>query len=140
MKADRKNPGGWAIHFAAAALFGGVFLVTPTAHAAANCAVPGPRLDLHHISGYDVSVDANGASLGPGAVISTPQQTSRGNVSGGINGRAIDFTVNFSGTRAYDHFTGTVGNDGVAHGTSVGTQIPIGLDPGPWDSVTRLTC
>ena len=66
--------------------------------------------------------------------------TSQGNASGGINGRTVDFTINSFGTKDYVHFTGTVGNDGVAHGTSTALRTPVKLDPGPWDSITRLTC
>jgi hypothetical protein len=98
------------------------------------------RPDLHHSTGYDVTVDASGASLGPTALVRTPQITSQGNLTGGINGRTVDFTINWSGTKAYVHFTGTVGNDGIAHGTSTGLGTPVKLDPGPWDSITRLTC
>ena len=125
---------------AAAAVVSGGFLAVPAAHANANCTVPGGHLDLHQSTGYDVTVDANGAALGPGAVVRTPQGTSQGNITGGINGRTVDFTINFSGTKAYVHFTGTVGPDGVAHGTSTGTGTPVKLDAGAWDSITRLTC
>jgi hypothetical protein len=140
MRTYRKNLIGSTLGVAAAAIASGGCLAVPTAHAGANCTVPGAHLDLHQSTGYDVSVDANGASLGPTARIRTPQTTSPGNITGGINGRSIDFTINFSGTKAYVHFTGTVGSDGVAHGTSTGTGTPIKLDPGSWDSVTRLTC
>ena len=94
----------------------------------------------HQSTGYDVTVDASGAALGPTALVRTPELTSPGNVTGGISGRTVDFTINWSGSKAYVHFTGTVGNDGVAHGTSTGTGTPVKLDPGPWDSVTQLTC
>jgi hypothetical protein len=81
------------------------------------------------------------SSLGPRAVIHTPEVTSDGNLtSGGITGRTVDFTIGWSGTLAYVHFTGTVGADGIAHGTSTGTTTPINLNEGPWDSVGPLTC
>ncbi len=131
---------GSTLGVAAAAVASGGFLALPTAHANANCTVPGAHLDLHHSTGYDVTVDASGASLGPTALVRTPQGTSQGNITGGINGRTVDFTINWSGSKAYVHFTGTVGNDGVAHGTSTGMGTPVKLDPGPWDSITRLTC
>src|SRR4051812_11520050 len=68
----------------AAAVASGGFLAVPTARADASCTVPGSRLDLHHSSGYDASIDANGATLGPTAVIRVaPAQTSQGSVTGG---------------------------------------------------------
>jgi hypothetical protein len=131
---------GSTIGVAAAAIASAGFLTAPTAHANPNCTVPGAHLDLHHSTGYDVSVDASGASLGPTAAVRTAQGTSQGNITGGISGRTVDFTINWSGSKAYVHFTGTVGSDGVAHGTSTGMGTPVKLDPGPWDSTTRLTC
>jgi hypothetical protein len=139
MKTNGKKPIGLTLGAAVAMALGG-FVAVSTAHADANCTVPGAHLDLHQSTGYDVTVDASGAVLGPTALIRTPQLTSPGNVTGGINGRTVDFTINWSGSKAYVHFTGTVGNDGVAHGTSTGVGTPVKLDPGPWDSITRLTC
>jgi hypothetical protein len=125
---------------AAAAIASGGVLAIPTAHADPhNCKVPTTHLDLHHSSGYDVSVEALVATLGPTAVVRvSPDLTSLANVSGGINSRSIDFAMTWSGTQDYVHFTGTVDNDGVAHGTSTGLGYPVKLDPGPWDSITRL--
>ena len=140
MRTNNKKLIGSTLGVAAAAIASGGFLAVPTAHANANCTVPGAHLDLHQSTGYDVTVDASGASLGPTASVRTPQVTSQGNVTGGINGRTVDFTINWSGTKAYVHFIGTVGNDGVAHGTSTGIGTPVKLDAGPWDSTTRLTC
>jgi hypothetical protein len=124
----------------ATAIAAGALLAVPQAHADANCTVPGAHLTLHHSSGYDVTVDASAATLGPGAVIVTPALSSDGNVTGGIKGRTIDFTIGWYGTRAYVHFTGTVGADGIAHGTSSGIADPVSLKEGPWDSVGPLTC
>ncbi|MDT5310382.1 MAG: hypothetical protein QOE48_6096 [Mycobacterium sp.] len=116
-------------------------LALPSAHATANCTVLGELLNLHDSGGYDVAIDASGSSLGPRAVIRTPELTSDGNItSGGITGRTVDFTIGWSGTLSYVHFTGTVGADGIAHGTSTGTTTPINLNEGPWDSVGPLTC
>jgi hypothetical protein len=126
---------------AATAIAAGGLLALPSAHAAANCMATGPLLDLHHSSGYDVAIDASGSSLGPKARIRTAEASSDGNItSGGITGRTIDFTIGWSGTLAYVHFTGTVGADGIAHGTSTGTTTPINLNAGPWDSVDPLRC
>jgi hypothetical protein len=130
---------GSTLSVAAAAIASGV-LVAPIAHGGPDCTVAGAHLDLHQSSGFDVSVDASGATLGPGVLVRTPQQNSQGNITGGISGHTIDFTITWFGTKAYDHFTGTVGGDGIAHGTSTGTGVPVKLDPGSWDSITRLTC
>ena len=125
---------------AATAIVVGGVLTSPIAQAAMNCAVSGGQLNIHQSSGYDVVVDAGGTSLGPGAVIRTGGVTTNGNITGGITGNTIDFTIGFSGTKAYVHFTGTVGADGFAHGTSTGTTTPINLNAGAWDSVEPLTC
>lgn len=129
-----------ALGIAALAAASGGLCPVPTAHAAPDCTVPGAHLDLHQSTGYDVTVDAKGAALGPGALVRTPQQSSPTSVTGGIKGRNVDFTINWSGTKAYVHFTGTVGPDGLAHGTSTAMGKPMKLDAGPWDSTTRLTC
>jgi hypothetical protein len=140
METNRTKPIGSALGVAAVAIASGGIFAAPTAHADVNCTVPGAHLDIHHSTGYDVTVDASGASLGPTALVRTPQMNSQGNATGGINGRTVDFTINWLGTKAYVHFTGTVGNDGVAHGTSTAIGNPVKLDPGSWDSITRLTC
>ena len=136
---------GSTLGVAAAAITSAGFLEVPTAHAVANCTVPGTHLDLHHSSGYDVTVDATGSSLGPTATVHvSPDLSSDAHVeSGGIEGRSIDFLIMWSGSKAYLHFTGTVGDDGVAHGTSGEIIDPVNgvlLNAGRWDSVTRLTC
>jgi hypothetical protein len=139
METHRKKLTGSALSMTAGAVACCVF-AAPAAHGGPDCKVGGAHLDLHQSTGFDVSVDASGATLGPGVLVRTPQQNSQGNITGGINGRAIDFTITWFGTKAYDHFTGTGGNDGVAHGTSTGTLVPVKLDQGSWDSITRLTC
>jgi len=126
---------------AATAIAAGGILAVPVAHADANCTVPGAHLNLHHSSGYDVSIDADGASLGPAGVVRvTPEQSSDVYVTGGIQGRTIDFRISWYGTKAYVSFTGTVGDDGIAHGTASGIASPVTLKEGPWDSVEPLTC
>ncbi len=106
-------------------------LAVSTAHADPNCTVPGAHLDLHQSTGYDVTVDASGAALGPTALVRTPELTSPGNVTGGISGRTVDFTINWSGSKAYVHFTGTVGNDGVARGTRLAQGLRSNWIRGP---------
>jgi hypothetical protein len=126
---------------AAIAIAAGGFLAVPVAHADTNCTVPGAHLNLHHSSGYDVTVDASGTSLGPGGVVRvTPEQSSDVYVTGSIQGRSIEFRISWSGTKAYVSFTGTVGDDGIAHGTSSGIASPVTLKEGPWDSVEPLAC
>jgi hypothetical protein len=127
VKTNPKKLIGSTLGVAGAAIAAGGFLAVPTAHAGPNCTVTGAQMDLHQSTGYDVTVDASGAALGPTALVRTPQVTSQGNVTGGINGRTIDFTINWSGSKAYVHFTGTVGDDGVAHGTSTGIGTPVKL-------------
>jgi hypothetical protein len=126
----------------AATIASGGILAIPPAHADPNnCRVPVAHLDLHHSSGYDVAVEALVATLGPTAMVHVgPDLTAVGNATGGINLRTVDFVITWSGTRDLVHFTGTVDSGGVAHGTSTGLTSPVKLDPGPWDSVTRLTC
>jgi len=131
---------GSTLSLAATVIATSGLLAVPAAHAAGNCTVPGPHLDIHHSTGYDVSVDARGASLGPNAVVRSPGKTTNWTVSSGINGRNLDFMIGYPGSKAYVHYTGTVGNDGIAHGTSGEIGFPVLLAAGPWDSVTRLTC
>jgi hypothetical protein len=141
MQTNPKRLIGSLLGVAAAVIASTGLLTAPTAHAAGNCAVAGPRLDIHHSSGYDVSVDANGSSLGPNAVVRSPGETTTWSVSANSsNGRNLDFMIVYPGSKAYVHFTGTVGNDGVAHGTSTEIGSPVQLAAGPWDSVTRFTC
>jgi hypothetical protein len=127
---------------AAAAIASGGMLAIPIAHADPNnCKVPAAHLDIHHSSGYDVAVEALVATLGPTAMVRvSPDVTSLGNASGGINLRTVDFIITWTGTRDFVHFTGMVDNNGLAHGTSTGLTYPVKLDPGPWDAMTRLTC
>lgn len=49
----------------------------------------------------------------------------------------IDFTITWQGTKSYVHFTGTVGDNGIAHGTSTGIAYPVNLSEGPWHSIDR---
>ena len=127
--------------FTAALAACGGLLAVPIAHGDPSCEVAGPQLDLHHASGYDASIDAAGASLGPGAVIhGAPDQNSQGTVTGGVYGRNVEFRIAWPGTKAYVLYTGTVGDDGFAHGTSTAIANPVNLAAGPWDSTTALVC
>jgi hypothetical protein len=127
---------------AAAAAVATALMVAPCAHAAEDCSVVGPVLELHHGGGYDIAVDAEGSSLGPAVLVRTPEATSLGNITSGseISGRSIDFTLGWPGTLAYVHYTGIVDRDGIARGTSTDTMVPINLQAGPWHSMTPLAC
>jgi len=97
---------------------------------------------------YTVTVNANGSNLA-GNVFSTVagQDGVTGNASGSIAGNTVDFIITWNpadggGTA---HFSGTVGNDGFAHGTATGASAHdlnknLEFEPGPWESVAPLTC
>jgi len=122
------------------------FLAVPMAHAAPSCTVNGDYLRFaQHFGNYTTttSVNASGSSLGPGVVTVPPSGTNPtyGKASGSINGRNIDVLITWNDNKGTAHFTGTVGNDGIARGDSTGTPIPIHLwDPGPWDTAEPLKC
>ncbi|MDQ8732841.1 SH3 domain-containing protein [Bradyrhizobium sp. LHD-71] len=135
--------------FAAAVAIGaGGFLAVPGALAAEVCTVPGEYLNLNLGPKPDMSyhknaiISANGSTLGPTALVKASVEIGiYGNVSGGIQGRAIDFTITWHDTMTQARFTGTVGTDGVARGTSTGPTVPINLwEAGPWESAGPLTC
>jgi hypothetical protein len=64
----------------------------------------------------------------------SPDLTSVGNASGGINLRTIDFAITWSGTRDNVHFTEAVDNDGVGLGFNLARgRVLLGVgrtDPG----------
>jgi hypothetical protein len=122
------------------------FLAMPVAHAA-SCTVVGEYLRLQqHFGNYTTttSVNAKGSALGPGVVTVPPSGTNPtyGTASGSINGRDINVHIVWADNKGTADFTGTIGDDGIAHGNSTGTPIPIHLwDPGPWDtSAGQLNC
>ncbi|MDT5290218.1 MAG: hypothetical protein QOF88_5107 [Mycobacterium sp.] len=135
----------------AAATLAGLATTTaaPAAHAE-SCTVNGSQLQLrvHPNYTYTVTVNANGSNLA-GDVFSTVagQDGVSGNASGSIAGNTVDFIVTWNpadggGTA---HFSGTVGNDGFAHGTATGASAQdlnkhLEFEPGPWESVAPLTC
>jgi hypothetical protein len=129
---------------AAAAIGTGGLLAAPAAHAD-SCKVTGNNLSLHQTNqgGYNVHVNANGSALGPRAVAVTSggEHGTYGNASGGIAGDTVDFIITFDDNQGTAKFSGKVGADGIAHGTSTGPSIPINLwNPGPWDSTDPLNC
>src|SRR2546423_45320 len=129
-----------AVAASATAVVAAGFLSMPAAHAAPSCTVSGDYLRLQqHFGNYTTttSVNAKGSALGPGVVTVPPSGTNGtyGKASGSINGRAINVHIIWDDNKGTADFTGTVGDDGIAHGNSTGTPIPIHLwDPGPWDT------
>jgi hypothetical protein len=139
-----------ALFAAVTALGTAGFLAAPPAHAE-SCKVNESQLQLIvHPPGltYTVTVSANGSTLS-GNVHSTHknQDGASGNAAGGIAGNSVNFIVDWfpSNGGGMTHFRGTVGSDGVAHGTATGSSAKnfsggIEFEPGPWDSVKPLSC
>ncbi len=116
--------------------------VANQASAETTCTVTGQYLNLTQSNGYDLVISANGASLGPsGLARANPEMATYGNVTGGIKGRLVDFTITWSDNKGQARFTGAVGDNGIANGTSTGPSIPVNLwNPGPWTSNEPLSC
>jgi hypothetical protein len=77
---------------AVAALGTAGLLASPIAHAD-SCTVNGGFIVLHQINGFDITVSANGATLGPGARVNEGHDVGPGgSVNGSVTGRTIDFT------------------------------------------------
>jgi hypothetical protein len=130
---------------AAIAMFAAGILAMPMASQASaetTCTVTGQYFNLHQSNGYDLVISANGASLGPsGLARANPEMATYGNVTGGIKGRLVDFTITWSDNKGQAHFTGAVGDDGTATGNSTGPSVPVNLwNPGPWTSNEPLSC
>lgn len=134
-----------AVAASATAIGAAGFVAMPMAHAE-SCKVSGEYLRLaQHNGNYTTTttINASGSSLGPGVVTVPPSGTNGtyGKASGSINGRNVDVQITWNDNLGTAHFTGTVGNDGIARGNSTGTPIPINLwNPGPWDSAEPLVC
>lgn len=94
---------------------------------------------LRQTNGFRVEFSAKGPSAGGRAQAFNSSGTvaMNGNVSGGITGRHLDFTIRWdNGPRG--HYTGDVGEFDFAHGTSVDEANP-GSSAG-WDSTVPLGC
>jgi hypothetical protein len=94
-------------------------------------------LDFVQSNGFSVSLspDAKNTSAATGTASSA---NNNGTVSGGVNGRNVDFTIHWNGG-AQGHYTGTVSDDGNVHG---GATVDV-ANPGSgasWDSTTPLVC
>jgi hypothetical protein len=94
---------------------------------------------LRQTNGFRVEFSATGPSAGGRAQAFNSNGTvaMNGNVSGGITGRHLDFTIRWdNGPRG--HYTGDVGEGDFAHGSSVDEANP-GSSAG-WDSTVPLGC
>jgi hypothetical protein len=119
-----------ALLAAAVALSTGGLLVSPTAHAAANCTVDGEYFVIHQDNGVDIMVAANGSTLGPSAHSNRGNdQGPAGTLTGSITGRKIDFSVTW-----YTNQYGLLGDPGTAHFTGfIGDNLADGNSTGkPW--------
>ncbi len=110
---------------------------------------------LHISSGgiYSITVNANGSTLGPRAVLPHPRRRplrERERQYRGI--RAVNFIVDWDEwttrkqgenrrRRSETTSRGDIGADGIASGTSVGSEIPGNLyKPGEWHTTDKLNC
>jgi hypothetical protein len=147
---------------AAAALGAGGLLVAPMAHAA-SCTVTGDNWTVTQPDGntsYSVTVNANGSTFGPRAVIVLFNGTSGlyGDVTGSIKeDKTLAFTITWDdhfpgfnnggplGKRFVTNYTGTIGPDGNATGVATGEPLKgpdfnLGYVPGNWHSTAPLNC
>jgi hypothetical protein len=86
-----------------------------------------------------VQFSSTGTGVGGSAVAldSSGNKALSGNVSGSINGTNVDFTIRWdSGPQG--HYTGTVGADGFAHGTTNDEAHPG--SSAKWDGTVPLGC
>jgi hypothetical protein len=97
------------------------------------------NFSLKQSNGDTVRFNSTGPSASGLAEAVTPNGALRGPVSGGIQGDKLDFTVAWDNAlpRAIGHYTGTVGNDGFAHGD---TQDQLSPASALWDSTVPLVC
>ena len=134
------------IVFAAATIGAGAFVALPLAQAAPSCTVNGEYLRLKQSEGPYVTtttINANGSTLGPGVVTVPPSGTNGtyGTATGTIDGRNISVHIVWNDNKGTADFIGTIGDDGIARGNSMGTPIPVNLwNPGPWESSEPLNC
>ncbi|MEU0495248.1 hypothetical protein [Mycobacterium sp. NPDC006124] len=134
-----------SVVMSAAALGAAGFVAMPIARAD-TCTVNGDYLRLQQNFGpytTTTTVNAKGSTLGPGAVTVPPSGTNGtyGKASGSVDGRNVDVVITWNDGKGTAHFTGTIGDDGIARGNSTGTPIPVHLwDPGPWNSAEPLVC
>jgi hypothetical protein len=92
---------------------------------------------LRQSNGYRVEFRSTGTGA-VGRATATGQSNMAGNVSGGIQGRTVDFTIRWdSGPRG--HYTGYVGEDDFVHGGNSADEANPG-STATWDSTVPLVC
>ena len=87
--------------------------------------------------GWQVFFSSTGPAASGGAVaVNGGDKMLGGPVTGGIQGRNVDFTIRWStvGNPAKGHYTGVVGDDGFVHGD---TYNEWGTGSAHWDSINR---
>ena len=131
--------------FAAATAIGVVGFLTLSPPAQAHPMLPfplAPACNQYLFNGDFTFRQDNGAligfnSTGPVASGTVRGGTDSGTVTGSIQGRNVDFTINWGGPNAPDiqpEYIGTVGDDALIHnGTEVGTFFT-------WESTSPLGC
>jgi hypothetical protein len=100
--------------------------------------------NINQDNGILVNVSTAGTRVVPTNFISyniPPYKTkmTSGKGSGGITGRTIDFAVNWTlgpGAGLSNHYTGVIGDDGLAHGTTVNNRN----DTNTWQTIEPLPC
>jgi hypothetical protein len=113
----------------------------PLAPACNDYAFPN-LLQVSQDNGITVQIPTSGKTVGPGrAMYAIVGKTSGtfGNAYGGINGRKIDFTVSWDegpGAGFTNTYSGQVGNDGFASGTTRNNQNTSN----GWRSSEKFTC
>jgi hypothetical protein len=100
------------------------------------------RYELGQHNLYNVAFNAQGQTVdsrawaqGPG---SDQGDNLYGNVSGGIQGRKIDFTIHWD-EGPIGHYTGDINDDGTVHNGWTEDETNPGT-PASWTSGTRLGC
>jgi len=91
-----------------------------------------------------MSVQTDGSHFGPGIVATAHgENPTYGTVSNSVlTGQGfLSFTITWNDNKGRAHYAGQVGDDGFAHGTADGPEIPINLwNAGLWNSTTHFTC
>lgn len=145
----RNNPPGPAVArrpqlFAAAtAITAAGFLTVPALAQALPMLPLAPPCTQYEFTGDTNLAQSNGFVLSffsKGPVASGLVRVSGGNegdISGGLQGRNVDLTIRFDGG-ARGRYTGVVGNDGIARGTTFDETAP--LSRAKWQASPPLKC
>jgi hypothetical protein len=93
------------------------------------------KFSLRQDNGWRVSFTSTGpAATGRVVAVGNSGYTMRGNVTGGINGRNVDFTTHWDNSSSTGHYNGVVGDDGtVRRGTTINQE---NADLADWDSTS----